>query len=262
MTENNLVATRAVDSQRLSNRSDSNRAYSTSNFDGWLSEIFQSLRFRSVLDMCCGTGNQLVLYRNSSEVETIVGTDISDQSLATARERLGELEPRCRLVRAEMDEVLEDPALQKMRFDLISCVYGLYYATNVVPLMSDMIDHLAPDGTILVVGPYGENNRTLYDLLERHLTIPHPVLRSTSTFMEQEVIPTLSTRLPVRTETFVNRIVYPSTDAVMRYWQATTFYDAPSEEDVRADVERHVEAHGEFTVEKHVMAVIAGGSGA
>lgn len=259
MSVDDKVLSRAVSTRGVHSRSEVNKQFGSSNFDRWVADILQGVSFTSVLDFCCGTGNQLVLYAQRAGLRELVGVDTSEESLKVAQQRLSEspLATPATLIGARMEEVFGNPELAKAKFDLISCFYGLYYARDVSAVLNAMMDHLCDMGTILIVGPYGENNATLFELLERHIELPDLVKRSSSTFMTQEVVPHLQEHLEVRTETFVNRICYPEPKAVIDYWRASTFFEQSVEEAVVRDVETHFKRHGEFVVEKHVMAAIA-----
>ena len=252
------LARRATHSKGLQDRIEANRQFATANFPGWVDSILENLPFSSVADFCCGTGNQLVLYAERSGVDRLVGVDLSTDSLAIARNRLEEKSDNDRtlLLAEQMDKVFSSSVLADEKFDLISCFYGLYYSKDASWLLREFEDHLNPGGSILIVGPYGENNRSLFNLLEKHITIPELVTRSSSTFMTDEVEATLQGSLEVRAETFINSIQYPSIESVMEYWRASTFYDETREADVTRDLAAHFEQADAFDVAKHVMAII------
>ena len=248
----------AVSSGNLSGRAAANKAFAGANFDGWMQALVAELDCNSVLDLCCGTGNQLLLYAGRPECSRMIGVDLSADSLDTAAGRLeaagyvGSLD----LENTSMEQVFKAPDIAEESFTLISCCYGLYYAEDVPAVLDGMVAHLAPGGSLFIVGPYGSNNQGFFDLLRRHMTLPPLVERSASSFMPDEVVPFLEKRTTLRTETFVNPVRYPDTDAVMDYWRKTTFHDFSIEEAVRADVAAHVATHGCFVIEKHVMAAI------
>lgn len=249
----------AVNSGGLRGRSDSNRQFGSNDFDAWVNGLIDGLEFSSVLDICCGTGNQLVLYAAKEAVKRIVGVDLSAESLAVAQERL-EKNGRAdivELIHTKMDEAFMHCSMCEAKFDLVSCFYGLYYSDDAISLMQQMADHLGDDGKVLVVGPYGVNNATFFEILSRYFELPELVIGSSCTFMEQEVLPFLRNSLDVKVKTFTNKIHYPNVDSLMKYWQATTFFSDVHGAAVRRDLEVHFERHGEFVMEKHVMAVVA-----
>ena len=249
----------AVSSSNLTGRIDANQRFAGADFDGWMRDLIGRLPGRRVLDLCCGTGNQLVIHAGRPACEDLVGVDRSTESLATARARVDEMGFRGTLDLYDfaMDAAFAESELSDRVFDQISCCYGLYYATNVAALLDNMLGHVAPGGSLLIVGPWGPNNKSLFDLLRQYMTLPPLVERSATTFMTEEVEPHLRDKAEIQTETFVNPVSYPSVQAVLDYWRKTTFFDPAKEADVTRDVEAHFESSDVFVVEKHVMGLIA-----
>jgi len=246
---------RATSSSNLKERSNANQSYGTNDFDGWVDALLNQIPFASVLDVCCGTGNQLVKYARLNPQADLVGVDISQASLHTAAERSAAAGARqVRVQASAMEEMFRTPELAGGRFDLISCFYGLYYSRDVRLTLEEMMEHLADRGSILIVGPYGKTNASLFEILMRHFTLPDLVLRSATSFMEQEVFPVLASRLKVQVTTFVNPVRFPTAQSVLDYWRASTFFSPEHAEAVSRDVERHFADNGELVVEKHVIA--------
>ncbi len=250
---------KAVSSKNLLGRADCNRIYGIKDFNSWVTILVNNLTFNSVLDVCCGTGNQLVLYAARPEVTRIVGVDLSKDSIKIAKERLLKMhsDDSINLKTVSMEDMFNDPELKYSKFDLISCFYGLYYSQNVPKTLNEMMDHISENGTILVVGPYGDNNKSLFTLLQKYFDIPEFVVRSSTSFMELEVLPILEEKCKIKTEFFFNEIRYPDTKTLMDYWRASTFYFPEFEDILIPDIEEYFSLGKEFVVEKHVMACIA-----
>jgi len=250
------MITPATNSTNLTTRAEGNRRFGSADFEVWVRELLDPIDFKRVLDLCCGTGNQLVLYAARPGIEQLAGVDVSAPSLSRAEERLKEMGAvnSTALECVSMDQAFARPSLEHARFDLAACFYGLYYATDPVAVLDAMIDRLNDNGTVLIVGPWGENNAALFHLLERHYALPEDVLSCSRTFMNEIVLPTIARRLDLETRRFVNPMRYPDAAAVLDYWRASTFYEPTVEAAVIRDVEEHVAAHGEFVLEKHVLA--------
>jgi ubiquinone/menaquinone biosynthesis C-methylase UbiE len=245
---------RATCSSNLEQRSNANQSYGTNDFDAWVDALLGRIPFDSVLDVCCGTGNQLVQYARLNGEADIVGVDVSEASLKSAADRMAGTARSCRLKAGAMEEMFRDQALGSARFDLISCFYGLYYSKDVTRTLEEMIGHLSAKGSLLIVGPYGKTNAALFDILQRHFTLPELVLRSATDFMQQEVLPVLAPRLQVTVETFVNPVRFPTAQSVTDYWRASTFFAPRFEAAVTRDIKRHFQLNREMVLEKHVIA--------
>lgn len=256
---NAIVLERAVASDKLTRRAEGNRQFGTKDFTGWVRRLIESVPGGRILDFCCGTGNQLVLYAERSDTTALCGVDASAESLARAKERLSDeecpVEPE--LIECRMEQMFEQPQLIDREFDAASCYYGLYYADNPEAVLRQVFDHLRPGGTVTVVGPHGRNNASFFDLLSRYFELPEPVIRSATTFMDQEVLPVASEFGPIRSEAFVNPVKYSDADSVMDYWRSSTFYEDQHVERVYRDLQVHFERHGEFVMEKHIKAIVA-----
>ena len=249
---------KAVSSRNLTGRSDSNRRFAKGDFDKWVSGLLRRFRFSNVLDLCCGTGNQLVLFAALPGVSEIYGIDRSKDSLYIARQRLDKIEGSARVIlkAADMEGLFRTHLFEDSRFDLISCFYGLYYSKDPVKTLTDMVGHLGDNGSVMIVGPYGKNNSALFRLLKRHFELPELVLRSSETFMEKEVYPALKGSCEVTEDSFVNRVSYPDVASLIKYWRSSTFYFPEHEAAVRRDIEKHFKDDKEFIIEKHVKAYI------
>ncbi|MBI5485466.1 MAG: methyltransferase domain-containing protein [Deltaproteobacteria bacterium] len=258
LAEESQFTSRAINSNNLRERSNINSSYGTNDFDSWVDSIVGRIDFSTVLDICCGTGNQLMKYAKKTNVDHIIGVDVSSESLNTADQRLQSLGVlHYKLLPVSMEEMFSSAEINTAVFDLISCFYGLYYSKDVSRTLHQMVGHLSGNGAILIVGPYGRNNAVLFNILQKYFALPELVLRSSTTFIENEVIPVLCQQLTVQVETFVNNVRFPDVKAVMDYWKASTFYSQPHEAAVMRDVESHFQEHGAFAMEKHVMACIA-----
>ncbi|MDP6475603.1 MAG: class I SAM-dependent methyltransferase [Alphaproteobacteria bacterium] len=250
------MSDRATNSDFLSARAAGNKRFAGADFDGWVGAILDQLSFASVLDICCGTGNQLALYGARPDVTDLVGVDISAASLAKAQARLDALDVSCDLVETAMETAFAHAAIVERKFDLVSCFYGLYYAEDAARIMAQMMARCAEGGALLIVGPHGSNNSALFELLRRHFEVPPAVLSSAADFMTETVLPVMARELRLETQTFVNPVRYPSPAALLDYWRNSTFFSAPHEAAVARDLAAHFERHGEFVLEKHVMAAI------
>jgi ubiquinone/menaquinone biosynthesis C-methylase UbiE len=259
MIKNKQVLIDAVNSDFLKNRSSINKGFASADFEGWVEYIVRDIKSNNILDICCGTGNQLVLYAKNKEFKSLSGVDMSTESLSLAQDRLTKVDNNIDplLVNVEMDDIFSTKEFNNRKFDLISCFYGLYYSNDVEKLLDDLIEHLEDNGSILLVGPYGKNNSSFFSLLSKYFKLPELVYKSSCTFMEDDVLPFLSKKLSIETKFFINQIKYPNVDSVMNYWKSTTFYAREYEKNIRSDLEKHFLMHDNYIIEKHVMAIIA-----
>ena len=235
------VAGKIQDTVSLTDRIEANKQ-SSDSFDEWTRGLLEGVKFNSVLDICCGTGKQLAIYSDMG-IADITGVDIAQESLNVAKGSVPGVTLKCCPM---------ETAFDGKKYDLISCFYGLYYCTDTKWLIGEILAHLNPGGTVLIVGPYGDNNKALFDLLETHYTLPRDVIYSCRGFMD-DVVKWLDCK--IEQQTFINRVSFPDAGALYKYWKATTFYSDKHDQAVRKHIERVFEEQGGFTVEKHVKAI-------
>ena len=245
----------ATSSQSLQNRAKSNQQFSSSDFNGWVKSLFEDYKINNVLDVCCGTGNQLVIYAEKS-VKSITGLDVSAQSIEKSQQRLNKYEGDLTLVTAAMEEYLAtNPDNSK---DFISSFYGLYYSQNIEETCQQIHRILETNGNFLVCGPYGNNNASLFSLLEKYYTLPEFVVYSSTTFMKETLSPILSKlSMSLEEKYFVNTISYPDTESLITYLKSSTFFNEDYHDEIIDDLNEHFKTHTVFKVEKHVMALVA-----
>lgn len=240
-----------MNTEHLINRYKTNQMFGKNNFDEWTDKLITDIKFKSVLDVCCGTGNQLVKYMRPGTVVT--GIDISKEALKIAEGRVKGVN----LINVAMEDMFVHPDIKDKSFDLISCFYGLYYSKDVNKTLCEMLEHLSESGIILIVGSIGQSNESLFSVLRKYYDIPEFVTKSCSSFILSDVVPTLDKLCSVRTKYFHNEIVYSKASDLMDYLRSTTYFKEEYTDDVKQDIEKIISLRGNFIVKKEVMAVIA-----
>ncbi len=246
---------RAMDIAKLTARAESNRRYGSADFDDWVRSLLDDLSFETVLELGCGAGNQLIHYGAKGALEYVVGVDVSADALEIAERRLAEVGSPRQLVHAPMEHAFTHPALVDDRFDLVSCFYALYYAREPRAVLQAMIAHA--DRAVLVVGPWGQNNATLFDLMRAYGPLPKLAEWSSTGFMEEIVLPTIdASSLDLDVSTFTSEVSFPDVEAFLAYWRASGFHDPSAEVEVARDIEARYAAGNPVVIEKHAMAAI------
>ncbi len=258
---------RATQSELLEQRIAENTAAQEIDLATW---IFQRLQVRPgerVLELCCGTGGQtLPLLESVGDNGHVVALDISKAALdalvsktgATNSKRLtcveGSLDDfSTSLLRARVQQI----GSQRGGFDLVFCAYGLYYSSDAERTLCEAQSQLKPGGRIAVVGPFGPNNKPLFNLLRASgVGIGESVVFSSQSFMLQTVLPWGARNFETMSvHTMVNPVRWTTQERVLNYWQNTTFYDPAKREDFETNLRAHFERHPVFVNEKWVMLV-------
>jgi SAM-dependent methyltransferase len=145
----------------------------------------------------------------------------------------------------------------RTEFDLVFCAYGLYYSSDVLRTLREAKSKLNPQGRIVVAGPFGPNNKQLFDLVRSSgVTIAEPVVFSSEAFMLQMVVPWAAENFEsVAVHTMVNPVRWATPERVLNYWQNTTFYDAAKRAEFERLLHAHFALHSQFVNQKWVMLV-------
>lgn len=122
------------------------------------------------------------------------------------------------------------------RFDAVASVYSLYYEETFSPreLLERMLDRTTPRGRAVVIGPYGANNASWFELLERAgVAIPARVRHESSGYLEDVVRAAASLTCDVRLRHYRNDVVM-NAEKARAYWRSVIYRDEARDEAVDA----------------------------
>lgn len=253
------ILKKAADSASLEARIRENKSGQEIDFVKW---VFDSVGFASgdkVLELCCGTGAQtLPILKMVGKTGEVTAVDIAPDSLSRLSSGLSKDEAsRCRLIKSDIDSLNRVLGGEKYSgyFDAVFCSYGLYYSKNPEQVLEYSRKLLKDDGQIIVVGPYGENNRQIFRLVESSGAKINDYVKFTcSDFMIKTVLPWAALRFEhIEVFTAVNKVHWEYPEKVVEYWKNSTFFDPSRLDSVKKNIERHFEKNREFINEKWIM---------
>lgn len=254
------MTNRATQAELLEQRIRENRASQEVDLAAWIFERVRVEPNDQVLELCCGTGGQTLGMLSALGAHgRLVALDVASAALETLTGKVsGADSGKLTTVEASLDQLpqaLERSGFRRPCFDLVFCAYGLYYSQDPKETLDEALTWLKPGGRIVVAGPYGPNNKPLFDLVEASgVTLGDAVTFSSQRFMVETVIPWAALRFEsVRVSTMVNPIRWATPESVLNYWQNTTFYDSTRQPAFEALLQRHFAEHGQFVNEKWVM---------
>lgn len=115
-----------------------------------------SLAGKSFLDVGCNEGF-FCGYAFFEGASTVIGVDANEDFIKLARLRF----PRCRFKQVDWLEFL---AGNSQKFDVIICISAIHYARDQPELIRLLVDHLTPDGVlVLEIGIAQENSPNVID---------------------------------------------------------------------------------------------------
>ncbi len=254
------IVSRATEAELLEQRIVENASAQEIDLGAW---IFERLRVEPgarILELCCGTGAQTMpLLERVGAKGDVIALDTSRAALSTLAAKAttsngGKL--TC------IEGTLEEFSLALRRagvlldgFDLIFCAYGLYYSADADKTLREARILLRPGGRIVIVGPFGPNNKPLFDLVRAAgASISEPVTYSSESFMVHTVLPWGARNFAaLSVYTMVNRVRWTTADRVLNYWRNSTFYNEAAQAKFRDLLQAHFAEHPAFVNEKWVM---------
>jgi ubiquinone/menaquinone biosynthesis C-methylase UbiE len=255
------MMSRSTQAELLEQRIAENSASQEIDLATWIFERVQVRPGERVLELCCGTGGQtLALLDRVGEAGQVVALDISRTALDTLTSKAAVNRHRLRTIEANLDSFslsLREAGVPQGAFDLVFCAYGLYYSADARQTLQEAQSWLAPRGRIVVIGPFGPNNKPLFDLVRSSgVQLADPVTFSSERFMSQMVLPWGAEKFEaLSVHTMVNRVHWATPERVLNYWQNTTFYDLEKRPLFEELLHSHFARHGAFINEKWVMLV-------
>lgn len=203
---------------------------------------------RSILDLGCGRGKQISVFKKRFPDAKIVGVDVSRESIDFLKS--------CFVDKKNADfyqkSIYEFLSSNKDKFDLIISTYALYYERNFKKIFSLIKKSLSDKGVFCVVGPYGQNNKEIFSIVGKE-NISDYILFTSRDFMF-EVAGFMNKNFEnVKVSTLANPISYSSEEEFMDYWRSTTFYNESLEKKISKKIKKVFSERSEFINYKHVM---------
>lgn len=252
---------RATEAELLDQRIAENTASQEIDLATWIFERIPVRPGDRVLELCCGTGGQTLSFlERVGSAGQVVALDVSKSALETLTSKVPPVNrDRLTTIEGNLDSfssTLRTTGVQE-GFDLVFCAYGLYYATDARQTLHEVRSWLKSSGRVVVVGPFGPNNKPLFDLVRSSgVVLAEPVTFSSERFMSQIVSPWAAKNFEeISVHTMVNRVHWSTPERVLNYWQNTTFYDAAKRPAFEELLQSHFAQHGAFVNEKWVMLV-------
>ena len=238
----------------LENRISSNERKQKKDLNKWIfDQLVVDHEPADILELCCGTGKQSEYLTKIESARSVTCVDMSVDSAEFIRKQDFYDEAKMTLVTHDIDTFLDD----KGKYDLVFCAYGLYYSSDAGQLLDKINEHLHPNGSVVIVGPYGPNNIQLFDLIRScGVTIGELVIQSSTLFMVNDVWQhAINNYATINARTMVNPVYWNSAEEVMAYWKNSTFFEADKEQLVVGKLEEHFKENEFFINEKHIMLI-------
>ncbi|MBI4122957.1 MAG: GNAT family N-acetyltransferase [Parcubacteria group bacterium] len=248
------VLEKAVSASDLQERLSSNARYSSQNLHEWIFKQFELAPNAVILELCCGTGTQTEIMSRLCPQGIVYASDVSRDAVSVlAAKNLPNVKP----IVMDMESVSLLP-LKENFFDIIFCSYGLYYSRDTRSLIQSLYPLLKEGGELIVVGPYGDNNQALWDLIEQAYPIDKDILFSTTDYMTVVVEETCKKLFKTIKKTyFENKVSYPTPESLFSYIAASTVFLKAHEQKLKEVINKAFVQNMPFRFIKKAMCLRA-----
>ena len=237
-------------------RISTNQKFGDNDLTSWLIDRLQLQKGEKLLDIGCGTGEHLIPFaKKIREDYACTGIDISGKSLKEADNSSQKEGVKIKFVQKDMDKL--GSFIKPHCYDTITAIYAAYYSNNVRVFLHNLNRMLKPDGRIAIAGPYLGNSKEWFDFLYQFMKLPQRVVKSTTTFMSEEILPfALENFDIVRCFKFVNNISIPTFEDLQQYWQSNVYYDKRYNPEFERYARIHFNQNKSFCFKKIALLVI------
>lgn len=244
------------DTAALRKRLETNVAGATHNLEDWIIRQVSPRSGMRVLDLGCGTGKQsFAVAKLVGPHGKVLGLDVSADAVRELNERAQrEGASHVEAVQGSLDDSLEQ--LGSRRFDLVISAYAIYYARDMVQLLSGLRSLLDADGQMFICGPGRGTNQEILQTIERVATEPSQRPRPVDDFLSAEDIRRIG-RHYSRSETvrLPNQIRFDSVERVLVWWENHNSFVPGLREDVARALAAEFVAQRGFMMTKNVLGV-------
>jgi SAM-dependent methyltransferase len=208
----------------------------------------------NILELCCGTGKQTEYLLGSFPHANVSVLDTSRESIELVKSQFSSEGYRMKFHLSDIDSFFEN---NSEKFDIIFCSYGLYYSKKIDWLLLQIYDRLNPKGRFVVMGPFGKNNKKLFDdLTSVGVSLAPLVVHSSCHFMYEDVLKFGVDKFrDMHIFTTKNIISWKTSESVLSYWESSTFYSQQCRTAFNNLVEAELKVKGEYRNEKNIMII-------
>lgn len=248
---NDDVRERAISRDSLNTRLVLNSRYQSADFHAWLHRRLAVAKGEHVLDVGCGTGAQTLRFLDSiGRHGTVSALDISPESVEELLRSAGG-DPRVTAKAADManlDTVIRSDFRQQT-YTLAHSSYALYYSPARLDVLKRMAESLMSTGRVAVFTPATPHG--MVDIARQFSTVPDQVLESLE-FGPTVLEPAFRDLFwDVEIHFFQSEMRVTALEDFMKFYAATTYYDAKAEDPIRKCAQTEIARRGAVVYAKN-----------
>lgn len=248
--ENNRTARNSL---YLKNRIRINNKFSANNLNDWIFSLFKLKDDSAILDICCGRGNQTFRFSETCPKGIVYALDISKDSLVDIEKKNIQ---NIKIIEMDIDTI-DNILFKDSYFDCVHCSYGLYYAKKPEKIIQKIYSLIKPGGFFIIVGPVGDNNLELFNLIETLYPIDKDIIFSSRDFMNKVVLVEFNKLFKkIEKNYFTNKIFYPNANELLFYLQSSTMYKQEYSNELINIINDYFKNNASFVIGKRAMAIV------
>ena len=244
-------------SSKLEVRIRAHKLFANIDIDDFIEEFLSRAPRRAILDVGCGNGHHLGMYRRHVGPKGLVmGIDREAGLVAKAQAAHADT-PNVKVLVGSMDDPL--PA-DDATFGLAFSNFAIYNARDPRSTLLEIRRVLEPGGEVVLIGPTARNAYEIYDYNARLTgTAIDPITLVRTDRLRQEILPLAREVFgPIREEIVNSFLTFPTADEFIAYFKATMLYEegaeklGVSDEDMR----RALPADRDIILSKEMLVLI------
>ncbi len=207
----------------LARRIDIHNKYGSKDIDQWMLGLLPLRKGEKILDVGCGSGKQCFSYYDYLGGEAdITGGDVNQELLAQAIENNKTRGADVKFVTLDFDKPFD---FANDTFDLLSCCFAIYYATDIPFTISEMHRVLKPGGMLFTSGPMPDNKRFFYDVIRQATGMEIPPMPGSSRYSSLILNEMRGLFNKVTVHIFENSLHFDSVEPFVEYTRASLSED-------------------------------------
>jgi len=207
----------------LLKRIDIHKQFGGRDIDQWMLDLLKPTADDRILDVACGAGKQCILYYETTEGKAeITGGDVNEELLDKARSENAKLGNPLKLMPLDFDQRFP---FEDDQFDLESCCFAIYYASDIPATIREMHRVLKPGGRLFTSGPMPANKQLFYEIITEATGMVIPPMPGSSRYGSEILDAMKSTFAKVDVHIFENPLTFPTVEPFIAYTRASLAED-------------------------------------
>ncbi len=245
----------STNSDFLAKRIDIHKQFSKNDINHWILPHISLKTNEKLLDLGCGTGEQLLRIAKKYPNSKCYGFDISKDSLKILENDSKKNNISNIVLKQGNIDNLYKQIHSDTKFDVILSCFALYYSQNISKIVSSIKQLLNSNGKLFVCGPVKGNNK---ELVKFQSNISESIKKYGPFIMTDTILPEIKKKFSnVVLDYFYNPISFPDPSSLFNYWKSYILYEPEIETQFLEKINEYFSKHDEFVTTKKIIGINA-----